>query len=373
MAITSSIVPEVLQDPKFFAEMEIQHRERLVSMDLCETRFMANLAKGSQIKVTDEILIEATDTNLTDTLTYPQLDSSEQTFTVDNASKVLFQIRDIDDIRSVFNLAEVAKSNAIMAIGRRTDDFNFQQLQARGNLELPSIDLTAISTNAEKGNEVYAAVQDANELIDSGGFLRENRRVVFDPKIMRFLMDADKLQLSTDAAEVRNTNGRVGRLDTTNVNESIRLTGTDKTFATNAKGAIAVGARSFTVDNNGSGTIFIPEIGDTFTNNSVEFVLQTVTEVTKDVEYSVTCDRAIQTAIADNATINITGKETIFVPLVEGRPGDCVIQKNPTFTDIVAEDSFATKFRAFIVHDMFVTLERSRRLVHIPFKVRTIS
>lgn len=373
MSLTASVVSETLQDPKFFSEMEIQHREQLVSMDFANTRFQANLSKGSILKLTDEIQVEATDTNMTDSLTYPDLDSSEQTFTVDNASKVLFAVNDSDDVQSVFDNAEKAKSNGIFRIGRRTDEFNFLSLKNRGNLELPAIDLTALSTNSAKGNAVYAAIQDANELIDAGGFNRSNRRAGLSPEIKRFLMDADKLQLSTNDAETRNQNGRVGMIDSTGLNESINLSGDTQDFVVKAKGAITVGEKKFTIDNDGTGTIFPPTIGDTFTNNGVIFKILTVKEVSTNVEYVITVDKPIQSQIADNASITLTGKETINVPLVEGLPGDGVTQKNPVFTAIPDPDRFRTLFRAFIIHDMFVTLEKSRQLVHIPFRIRTLT
>ena len=136
---------------------------------------------------------------------------------------------------------------------------------------------------------------------------------------------------------------------------------------------MAVDAREIIIDNVSGGTI--PDTDDSFVNGGVTIRINSAGTFPGAVagQYKLSLDRPIKTAIADNATINAKGTTGAVCPVFVGKPCNAVVQKNPDWLALDAEDEFSVKVRTYMVHDLFVTDEKRKYLQHISFKFRNVS
>lgn len=383
MALATSNINVLNQDPKFHQDQEVQFFAENKATRHYNTRFQNDLSHGSQVKLTHEIIPFVEDTTGHDSITYGNTNAFEESFSVTEGKRVNERVFDTDGKQASFDAKKNIAKNGLRVLYREMDKTAYEKMGTNSFNILPTLDLVggSYSTDVAKGNAIYAKFFEAGQVLNAGGFEVEGagdqygRRVAsFDTNIDYYMKFADNYVLATAEGESRLRTGKIRTLDSVDYGTSVNVYAATTNFNVNAKGAIAVGDRTFTVDNNGAGTINPPKIGDTFTNDSKTFTILAVAEVTVNVEYNVMVDRPISAAIADNATIAIAGRHTAYNVITQGASGAMVVQKNPQFEELRDPNYNATLVRSMpVMFDCWQPVEGDRRTVVAPIKYRTIS
>ena len=374
--LATSIISELNQDPQFHAEMEMQYREQNIANDYYRTDFEADLEYGRQIKVSDELVAESKEITGQEAITYKKHAATEQTFNVTKAQGIQEEIFDFDQVASRYDAVRTLLSNGRFQMMNNVDKYLFQKLYDNSHNIASEIDLTALSTNAAKGNAIYDALMDANSVLDfssNGGM----RKAAFGRFTKRYLKDADKLTDATMISQADMRAGVLGMCDGVRIDNTNNLYQGSTSFDVTVKGAVAAGLKTVTVDNGGSGTINAPLAGDTFTNSiggaDETITINSVKTVTAGEEYILYLNKPLGTGLSDDATLAITGYDTDYIPVVEGAPGKSVVQLNPQFETMPNPDYRSTLLRGQTIYDAFLSNEGARRVSVIPVKFRSIS
>jgi hypothetical protein len=374
--LATSNVSELNQDPHFHATLEDQYRQRHIANDYYRTDFEAGLKQGRQYKVQDELVVESKEITGHEQVVYKERGASEQTFTITKAQGVQEKIFNFDAVASEFDVAKTILSNGVYQMHNKIDKYLFQKLYDNAQNIQTAIDLTALSTNAAKGNAIYSALMDATAFLDFTD-VGQDKKAAFGRMTKRYLKDADKLTDSTTISQADMRAGVLGMCDGIRIDNTNNIYQGSSTYTVYNKGGSAVGDRTLTVDNNGSGNITKPEAGDTFTNvvTGVEetYTILTVKEVTKNEEYVITIDKPLGTLIADDASMTVTGFHTDYIPVVYGAPGQAVIQQDPQFEVLPDPDYRAKLLRGDAIYDAFLSTEGARRVSIIPVIFRTVA
>lgn len=377
MAIATSNIAKYEQNPKFYDSLEMQYREKRASSDYYGTKFEAGLKKGDTIKLDDSLRLGVTSQTGHSAVTYATDTPAEQSFTVSQFREVGQRMFDVDADRSVFDIVSQVENEGNFALYDNIDNYAFQKLKENAQMVSASVDLTAAADNAAAGNLMYDALMDTTETLDAVHNDMESRKTCLGRNTRRFLREASRLTHATDAADKRIYSGTLSYTEGMRLDMSNNIYQDGTSFNVTVKGLTAVGSKQVTVDNAGTGTINAPKIGDTIVNvvDGVSRTMKVITvkTVTTGVEYTITLDQVLGTALADNATLAITGYHTDYVPVMQGTVGQAVIQKDPSFQLFNDPVYHAKLFRGKAVFDHFLTTEGSRRLVVVPFKHRTIA
>lgn len=378
MSLATSNISALNKDPKFHQDAEVQFFADNKSAMFYNTRFQADLANGSVVKLINEPIPFVEDTTGHDAITYGTANGHQETFTITEGKRVNERVFDMDGKQAAFDVKKQYVKNGLRAINRELDKLAFSKLKSNSFVQLAEVDVTSGLTTAN-GDLIMDAISEANSVLDSQGFQTVEaeygrRQIALDAEVRRFVKKSSNFTLATEEGDKRITSGNIQTYDGVQINNTINLYADTTSFDTTAKGAVAVGDIRFTVDNGGAGTINAPKIGDTISNGGKTFTILNVNEVTVDVEYDIQVDRPIDTAIADDATVAILGRHTVYIPLAQGQAGAGVIQQNPQFEELRDPDYNATLVRSLpVCGDYFLPVEASRRVVHIPVKYRTIS
>lgn len=378
MTLASSNIANLNKDPKFHQDLQVQFIADNKSAKFYNTMFQADLTNGSQVKLINEPIpfVEATTGH--DAITYGTSGGYQETFTVTEGLRVNERVFDTDGVQAAFNVKQKYAQNGLRVINREMDKTAFSKLKSNSFVTLPTIDVSSGASEAN-GNLIYQGFLDANAALDAQGFQTTmsdfGRRITaMDPNVAAVFKRSSNFTLATTEGDRRYTTGMINTLDGVEIDSTINLYADTTSFDVTAKGAVAVGAVTFTVDNGGSGTINAPKIGDTFTNNSKTYTILAVNEVAAGVEYTVMVDRPIGATIADNATVSILGRHTIYLPVSQGMAGAGVVQQNPQFEELRDIDFNATLVRSLpVMFDYFLPNEGKRRVVHVPVKYRAIA
>jgi hypothetical protein len=381
MALATSNINVLNQDPKFYQDQEMQFFQANKATRHYNTRFQNDLTNGSIVKLTHEAIpfVEATTGH--DAVSYGNTNAYEETFTVTEGRRVSERVFDTDNKQASFDVKTNYVKNGLRCLYREMDQVAYQKMATDAFNILPELDLTALANDTARGNAAYTSFFEAGQILNAGGFEVEGagdqygRRVAsFAPEIDFFMKFADNYVLATEEGESRLRTGKIRMLDSVDYGTAVNVYAGTTSFDVTAKGVIAVGVRTLTVDNGGSGTINKPAIGDTFVNDGKTFTIQGVKQVTANVEYEVTVDRPIEAQIADDATISIAGRDTAYNIITQGATGAMVVQKNPQFEEMRDPDYNATLVRSMpVMFDCFQPIEAGRRTVVLPIKYRTIS
>jgi len=371
MTLATSNVSEFNNDPKFHQDLEVQFIAENKSAFYFGSRFESDLRKGSKVRLNHELQPFVNDRTGHDNNSYGSAKAYQEEFEVTQGRSVDERVFDIDEMRSEYDIRGQIVKNGMRRIHQNVDRYNFQKLKELAFNVRASVDLTGAADDEARGDLVYAEFQGAGKVLNASGFDMAGRQVAMAPEIYEFLTQGTKVNLSTEQADRRIMSGMYESLSGFVIDKTINLYKDGTAFDVAAKGAIAIGDQTFTVD---GVSINAPEIGDTFVNNSKTFTILSVNEVTAATEYDVKVDRPLETAIADNATIEITGYHTVYVPFTKGTVGESVMQQNPQFEELRDTANNATLVRSAVVaFDAFVPEEPARRLVVTPFVYRTIS
>lgn len=377
MALAASNIANLNMDPKFHQDLQVQFIADNKSAKFYNTKFQADLVNGSQVKLINDPIPFVESTTGHDAITYGTSNGYQETFTVTEGLRVNERVFDTDNKQAAFDVKKRYAYNGLRVIQREMDKTAFSKLKSNSFVTLTTIDVSSGATEAN-GNLIYQGFLDANAVLDNQGFqtVEESmgRRIAaMHPEVTAIFKRSSNFTLATTEGDARYTTGKINTLDGVELDSTINLYADTTSFNVSAKGAVAVGDVILTVDNNGAGTINAPKAGDTFTNNSKTHTILNVNKVAAQ-EYTILVDRPIGAIIADNATIAIAGRHTVYLPVSQGMAGAAVVQQNPQFEELRDIDYNATLVRSMpVMFDYFLPNEASRRVVHIPVKYRTIA